>query len=458
MKIFKINHNHPSILYLEKEGALSHFNEGDLIGGGAIVNLFFDSNFPVNDIDIFKQTTREEPTGKLDLYDFSVKGKVYEILNVSNEKLLNLIECKSGSVDFALDVLKSFDFNYLQIGLIKKNDEFLLIKTNDFLKFEHSNVIEISTFKSPLHSLIRYYKKTHEVPKKYKMDALSLKKLLLLCEKTSYINDITTKKAEKYLPPDIFKNLVIKKIKDKHYSKAFINTKTLSSKEKRFDLMPIIDILLSGSKGDIKKYQEIRKYHYLIKAFIVMGGSSLKNDFNLKNLKTYNSLLRTFPDFVHEVRFIDFKDLFQFLDKILKKSKEDPLVRDNLGSFLAFIANEKRYNPKSDVFSKNFLSEKDEVLTVALNHPFHQIEEITTSNRLKIEGLKMKHCVFGYKDKIKRNESRIFHVKNGHEKATLEINSSFAIIQLKGPCNTVPKYKTYELCLEFMQFLTKNAK
>lgn len=68
---------------------------------------------------------------------------------------------------------------------------------------------------------------------------------------------------------------------------------------------------------------------------------------------------------------------------------------------------------------KNTVVHKDEQFNIK---PFSRwVKELTQNDELILEGKNMNHCVGGYGEKVKRNESRIFHIQVGKSSSTIEI-------------------------------------
>ena len=68
---------------------------------------------------------------------------------------------------------------------------------------------------------------------------------------------------------------------------------------------------------------------------------------------------------------------------------------------------------------KNTVVRPEERFNIA---PFGRwVKELTQNDELVLEGKNMNHCVGGYGEKVKRNESRIFHIQVGKNSSTIEV-------------------------------------
>lgn len=84
---------------------------------------------------------------------------------------------------------------------------------------------------------------------------------------------------------------------------------------------------------------------------------------------------------------IRLKEILKFLDEVYEKNKE-----------------------------KNVLKKK-----TSLNCYDKWVKELTLATELEKESEKMRHCVRGYSDKVRRGDCRIFHLKTNQDESTLEL-------------------------------------
>nr|WP_281375637.1 PcfJ domain-containing protein [Sphingomonas yantingensis] len=72
---------------------------------------------------------------------------------------------------------------------------------------------------------------------------------------------------------------------------------------------------------------------------------------------------------------------------------------------------------------------------------------LRTLRRLREEGIEMRHCVAAYAPMVKHGQCAIVAVKRqGVGIATMELDRSGRIVQLKGHCNQAPSTETRRAC------------
>jgi len=159
------------------------------MAGGAVANTVFnifwgDKEYPINDIDIFFETNRAStPNYEWDtvhtpmrsdslsvegdgynvtkcVYDSSVR---YKVLTTKRDGLLNMIEISSiGDRTRNYDyILKGFDLNCCQIGINLETGE--LIYTKEFEELLTTKQLDITSFYTPAHTVMRIFKKIDEL-------------------------------------------------------------------------------------------------------------------------------------------------------------------------------------------------------------------------------------------------------------------------------------------------------
>lgn len=174
--------------------------EGCIAGqavASAVQDLYFGGRGGVyNDIDVFSRVRKSEPLSEppqravrtvlqtegilvsesYAALNYSARVR-YQVLSTSQEGLFNHIGVDSNRIRrvprvsmevhelFARDIVRSFDFNCVQVGIDLKNRK--LIWTPEFERFVQSRQIEVSRHHTPGHTAIRLLKKLSELPEVY---------------------------------------------------------------------------------------------------------------------------------------------------------------------------------------------------------------------------------------------------------------------------------------------------
>lgn len=435
------------------------------IAGASIASLILkEDNLPINDVDVFvvdedheKYDSAEARQHEYELLAASNGQEFYKILDVETEGIKNIIYCHSNYSVFGEGLIESFDFNCVQAAVVKKNGQYYLLETDHFVKFKQTKVVEVVGIRSPIQTLIRYYKKQTELP--YKFDALSLKRLELICSAPQFTNETIHTKFKKYVPEDEQDLFDVEWSEDNEEFCEITrdNLFGLNKHELISDLNVISKVYLNSNKATKERYAKIKDYPNVLKAFCYYGVDSIKQDFSTKNIETYEKYLALIPSFIGLLENNKtIAGLFNHLEGVKQLANHNVLVRENLSMYLAFSATKNNLAE----FEKMIGSDVKLVEPLDLSDFEHsgKVEELVTSGRLKIEGDSMHHCVGGYSDKVKRGKCRIFRLIDDGSSSTLELNEKFQIVQNYGIQNSHPKYTLDNLAKLLARYLTDNVK
>ena len=154
------------------------FRNETIIAGGFVLGAFLEYTEQKNnlsrDLDIFINTFPEENDEDLnswmknngDLYRFYERSDNYEIISSKRKGFVNEIKFTSGKNFNWHTFIKDFDLNCVQIGICKKQDDWILFYSDEFLDFVNNKEIIIMNHeysaKKVFRSIARAERKRHQ--------------------------------------------------------------------------------------------------------------------------------------------------------------------------------------------------------------------------------------------------------------------------------------------------------
>lgn len=172
---FKNEHHYGTFIGMQSSQEMSWFQRDSFLTGGALCALILEkfTQVPavINDVDIFYYQFNKKTVHEADreMYENLVDESFhYKIEEVSESGLLNLIKITPAEEFSWLKLLKSFDLNYAQVGLILEENR--LIFTEEFIDFLMTQEIQFAPdFEDefPLTSYLRGVHKSKDLQSKF---------------------------------------------------------------------------------------------------------------------------------------------------------------------------------------------------------------------------------------------------------------------------------------------------
>lgn len=172
----------------------------------------------------------------------------------------------------------------------------------------------------------------------------------------------------------------------------------------------------------------------------------LTKDISIKKVTQVETFFHSHLDFLQSMNYkllqrgFSIDELFDFMSAVSKfdlaivgiletalggeqHGQRADLSRDELMGLIQNKEYSKLEEQLTDIYKrrleKNRVVLEEQKLSIK---PFSRwVTELIQNDQLILEGKHMSHCVGGYGDKVKRNESRIFHIQVGKNSSTLEV-------------------------------------
>lgn len=148
---------------------------------------------------------------------------------------------------------------------------------------------------------------------------------------------------------------------------------------------------------------------------------------------------------------------------------------DRLAVIIKHCQTDLEFNQGIDLFLREIETEwkkkidKDRLCPL-IRLPWTTVTHLTLQSELTIEGSRMRHCVGGYGEKVKRGDSIIFHIQTEKESSTIEISVSkkkkeykkdprkqYDNIQHRGGSNSTPSSKHQKIAKHLIRYLNLNC-
>jgi hypothetical protein len=196
----------------------------------------------------------------------------------------------------------------------------------------------------------------------------------------------------------------------------------------------------------------------------------LTKDISIKKLTQVETFLNSHLDFLQNLNYLLLKkgsSIDQILDLINGLSKLDLALIGILETALGEGNYRDRVEVEKDeilnlIIAHNYSGLKDRLESIykrrleknrvvpeeqklAINPFARYVTEIIQNDQLVLEGKNMSHCVGGYGEKIKRNESRVFHLQVGKNSSTLEVGIYITKIVPKSEKQILSPYEVKEV-------------
>jgi len=474
---------------------------GSFIAGGSVSNILLnearDLSLPINDIDVFIRTN--EVSDKIDnadeaseYFDPTTSEEIvnYKITKVTDRGRLNSIYYSSSMSHpglMAKGILKSFDFNCVQAGLLKLPDgSWEEHATLDFVDCLKTGQVRLVAIKYPFWTLIRYHKKQAELKGLY-FDSNEPRAII---DTIAHHGDLASQKTvKKYLNlcgkqyRGVFEFHRIKNADAKFGALYKISvtpnspnrtvfqrkiTKTLgTSLSKTFSFFRFFAGRSAAQKARIL---EIGSYPHLFRHVISNQVVIPRHQIQRKSLRKADFTLREFPQLMSRSVLRKLEDQVGFILNLCEQVKDHPVVGvdpEDRRAFFGFVGAISLgiESPRDliDAFTNSLQKAYYLRLVEPLNLDLEGVRELLTRADLNIEGREQGHCVGGYSSSLSTGESRIFAIRVGNNASTIEVgvNEGLAhayIRQHRGRFNGAPASENAVVAMELIRAVRKLGK
>lgn len=447
--------------YLKKEGL--ELPKRGLLAGQSIATIYMDiigfdkfkdkKELKINDIDIFllskdksfknsDQMMKKSGQMNLDfIYNYGrflgiYSEDKYRVVATKHIKSLNVTFIKSNKVIDSLSIISLFDINCTQIGLDLETKELFMTKNfNEFISKGELKIIDVNT---PIHSAIRFVKKSKEFGfyanytkelsklvivetksiyfgKKYYENYLKYKEILDLYFEIKTVNPKVDwhieGMSENYYKSDILYTLIkkidvfndyiqfhkevgcnfsesIQRTNEMFYGNNPIVREHLSEKFR--------DLYNNAVDNQVALYYLMEKYY--TKNLVVENFRSI-----MKVIKIHPKLASIYYSFNNLTQLMEFHNNIKKIEKI--KGSSIIGVLENSRAEIPYS-----YDELLNLYNNEF-SELSKELTPSTIQNFKfskwSFRELRTKIELLEEGKKQYHCVGGYSSCVKSSSSKI---------------------------------------------------
>jgi hypothetical protein len=491
-KMIPKNILHTEGLGREILGKLAKFSElpkTGFIAGGAVANTILSmewgGDYPVNDLDIFRIESTDEPDGALlsrkmphrclgmnvvcsldlgmimiDLYQ-----RYYTVSNTEVKGMLNFIGVQLKNSPKRMDdyrlIMEGFDLNCCQVGIDLESAE--LIYTPNFEAFLKTMQLQVSHPCTPFHTAIR-------IPKKKK-------------ELQCYCNYETQYRYLSQIPlilsPQNQGNGARKQIPSRKYAMYFGEKCYRIYEQYREDLDRYFEVIPAGQTASgglrytmvprnseiIEELKDCHSVAFIKRMWEMLQHKKSVRDKNIRTWKLDGFFSRRFlmanPNYAqcdwhekHLQQIEEFLDqhrymavVFDYLklniQKQVRAMRTIKRMADKEGLYViglieSAIWDYRRGDPSklppdnaiTEGWIKSLIDNYLENNSGLLKEPEdltdfecgQYFSELITAKDLMSEGARMHHCVGGYAESVKRGESAIFHIEAAGEPSTIEIS------------------------------------
>ncbi|MDD2898332.1 MAG: PcfJ domain-containing protein [Desulfuromonadaceae bacterium] len=477
-----------------------------IIAGGAIANMIYayvhGGSFNaaiINDIDIFDMKPVQhynDNTQHVVGIDHSFEGypnnisfsknAYYSVISNVRDGMINYIHTVTNKYSTiqrinVLNLLKGFDLNCTQAGVDLKTGE--IVATDDFYKFLETKQILVTNYCTPHHTICRLLKKVDELKcycdikteSQIAMAYADYHYYTLRNEHPQYIsNSFGPKHLEMY---NKFKSTLDDYVTlycvnmDIGLYKFAAKYPILADLEKELGenlaYIPVHQIpnsfatLLRPSSSKLQKLRLLWAFNAgPFTAQCVSGTHDYTNDIqdhHRRSLVRINRYVVEHPELATIFRTCH----FTAKEQIATIAAVDKYGLHIIGMLECINLSDPRITINAE-FYKNLVAGQIALTSGQLTEPIDlsgfamkdAVQELVFKFDLMAEGVKMRHCVGGYSEMVKRGHCRIFHISIDGQDSTIEIGK-YGVIQHKGFANGSPSDSSKFIANELISFLKK---